>query len=515
MNKSNRIPLIKVNQWLDSWGKSEWSDHLPKPQPFFYIASMSLLTLRRLAGVNRREVKDRKQAGQGLGYQRPHQRPRSRNIARYLQYGYPLSNASGLDPDKHSHLIHPGWLPTSILVNLIGEGDSRPRGSKHVGVDPRYLVSVKQEGVGFYLDIPNLIASGAGEVPANSLQPIEIIDGQHRLFAIDEMEDISDAELAEYEVPVVFFDGLTPSWQAYLFWVINVEPKKINPSLAYDLYPELRNQSWLEGEEGIKIYQEHRSQELTEVLWRHPWSPWHDRIELHGQRVDGHVSNAAFIRSLMASFVRNWGNDNRIGGLFGSIGAERVLAWKRPQQAAFLMVIWNAVLNAVSQSRAEWVQALEKQGASADVRANPHGLHSAFAGPHSLLGTDQGARAILVVFNAICQIAHADLDLEAWELTDVSDRSDDDDVSEAVESFAEMRRAQKFIDDAAKTLVNGMDWRTSSAPGLSESKKLEQGVYRGSSGYAELQKRCFSVLQGSADVSLAQAATDAGTLLRR
>ena len=49
-----------------------------------------------------------------------------------------------------------------------------------------------------------------------------------------------------YELPVIAFQGLDVTWQAYLFYTINIKPKRINASLAYDLYPLLRVQDWLE-----------------------------------------------------------------------------------------------------------------------------------------------------------------------------------------------------------------------------------------------------------------------------
>ena len=53
-----------------------------------------------------------------------------------------------------------------------------------------------------------------------SIPPIEVIDGQHRLWAF------SDYHLqGDYELPVVCFVGLDLSWQAYLFYTINIKPK--------------------------------------------------------------------------------------------------------------------------------------------------------------------------------------------------------------------------------------------------------------------------------------------------
>src|SRR5690606_1088952 len=92
--------------------------------------------------------------------------------------------------------------------------------------------------------------------------PIEVIDGQHRLWAFEDNAELD----GDFEVPVVAFHGLDISWQAYLFYVINIKPAKINTSLAFDLYPLLRTEDWLERAEGPQIYRESRAQELTEAL---------------------------------------------------------------------------------------------------------------------------------------------------------------------------------------------------------------------------------------------------------
>lgn len=512
MTTSTKVPLLKVNQWLHSWDQAEWSEELPEPAHHFFIASMKISTLRKLSGVSRRQVSQRKNGSKGAGYQRAHQEVRSKSIAQYLRYGYPLSSQLGLKAEEHRALIHPGWLPTAILVNIISPGEKRRRHGREVTVDPTYAVSINAGESVSFLSYPASAENNDFALPAATLEPIEIIDGQHRLFALDEMGDDGLLDgFKDYEVPVILFDGLSEAWQAYLFWVINVEPKKINPSLAFDLYPELRSQSWLESGEGIKVYQEHRAQELTEVLWRHDESPWRDRIELHGNRVEGHVSNAAFIRSLTVSFVRRWGAENRIGGLFGSIdrdGKERVLRWKRSQQAAFLIACWKHVHLAIkTHPKVQWISdcASEFSRRSPEYRraVNPHDLHAAFAGPDSLLGTDQGARAIMVVFNAICQVAYSEMQLELWESERISDVPEDNEVSDALEEFNLLGPANSILKKIATELVTQFDWRASSAPSLSPAQKQMQAAYRGSSGYALLQRQCMGILAQSEQKDLA------------
>lgn len=512
MKEKVDVPLLKVSQWLPTWDNAEWSPpDLPRPDPHFFIGSMPLATLRRLAGVSRRQISERKLGAKGAGYQRAHQETRSKSIARYLQFGYPLSSQPSLDPSVYRQLIHPGWVPTSILVNVIHHGDKRRRLGQLRSVAPEVLTEIKKQGSSFVLQIPAAATQDDFSIPSDSLEPIEIVDGQHRLFAADEFGLLGLPD--DYEIPVVFFDGLTESWQAYLFWVINVEPKKINPSLAYDLYPELRSQSWLESADAIKVYQEHRAQELTEVLWRHELSPWQERIELHGNRVEGHVSNAAFIRSLMSSFIRRWGGENKIGGLFGSIGngsTERVLPWKRSQQAAFVIACWTHVLTAVKESKAPWIKGaagdFAEKSPEEKAKINPNNLHPAFAGSTTLLATDQGARAILVVFNALCQLKYAELDLELWEMGRVSDTPEAEDVTAAFEELHKSKKLVEFFKVISKELIEGVDWRTSSSESLTVEERQKQAAFRGSTGYSLLQQQCYHVLARSKSVNVAEAA---------
>ncbi|MCU1045615.1 hypothetical protein JAK48_03475 [Stenotrophomonas maltophilia] len=510
---SNKFPLIKVHQWLQSWDLADYSEsNLPRPADHFFMGSMPIAELRRLAGVSRRQVSEERSLG-GAGYQRAHEVERSGKIARYMKWGFPVSSSSGIKPEDHRHLVHPGWLPTAILVNIIEPGEKRRRHGKSLSLRAENAISIEESRGGLhYLTVPDASANVSG-----GLEPLEIIDGQHRIFAVDELGDVD----GEYEVPVVFFHGLTNSWQAYLFWVINVEPKKINPSLAFDLYPELRNQSWLEEGENLKVYREHRAQELTEALWRHQSSVWRQRVELLGNRIDGHVSNAAFIRTLMATFIRRWGAEHRIGGLFGSTkgdGGERVLEWTRAQQAAFLLAIWQAVADETEKSSLPWALACRTAYAKLDGdlkrRANPEDLDAAFAGPHTLLATDQGVRAISYIFNAMCQVAYSDLGLEEWEVETVEETMSDAEISSALKSLMGRSKAVQFLRAVSKELVNGkMDWRTSKAPSLSEEEKLRQGSYRGSSGYKALQQNCLRSLTTSKNADVSTAAKQVANLV--
>lgn len=514
MKSLRKVQLVKVNQWLPSWERVQWREGLERPKENFYVGSISLEALRELAAVTTRDIKQRSNPKAIHGYQRLHEETRSKKISKYVHYGYPLSTSQSLDPDEHEHLINPGWLPNAIIINVIPSGGKRVKNGEEVPVPSELEVNIEESDGGCHLAFPS--SESISEYRENNsrfTEPVEIIDGQHRLFA----SDYGDRFGPNYEVPIVVFDNLSLGWQAYLFWTINVEPKKINASLAFDLYPELRRQEWLEQSETIKIYQEHRSQEMSEALWSHPDSPWHERIELHGKRQRGHVSNAAFIRSLNSSFIKKWNRGEKVGGLFGSIpqrdgGATRVIPWKRSQQAAFLIVLWRAVCRAVAKSSSEWKLAIS-QSAQQNLL---HDLPPAFAGEHTLLATDQGVRAIHNIYNAIFQDIPEELELASWHSTDdILENPTEESISAAIDSFSQMRKANVALDQIAETLVNEFDWRLSSAPDLSEQERKIQSAYRGSGGYSMMMRELLGILSKSEslDVHIREAARDVSATL--
>ncbi len=330
--------------------------------------------------------------------------------------------------------------------------------------------------------------------------PLEVIDGQHCLWAFDEYDPGDD-----FELPVVAFYGLDRSWQAYLFWSVNITPKKINRSLAFDLYPLLRQQSWLDKFAGHSIYRETRSQELVEALWSHPESPWYERINMLGEtRAEREykgptVTQAAWIRSLMASFVKHWeGSGNKIGGLFGPPATRNdpILPWNRAMQAAVLIFAGNALKEGVKRNQAKWAIHLRKlQERELFETGDP-----AFYGEYSLISTDQGIRGFLFIVNDLCYVESQKLNLENWRWesasAEISDKeaaaTDEIAVSAALKSFSKTDGA-KFIRAIADELA-GYDWRTSSTPELNDNERMRQAVFRGSSGYKEMRRQLLKHL---------------------
>jgi DGQHR domain-containing protein len=473
-----RVPALVVRQWLRGWDKIEFSAraHRRKPPPQYYLFSLPAVQLRSLCGIARRKATDLTPRAVDLGIQRQHDPERSEEIASFVEYGFPwstLSEAKRRSAEFHD-LRKPGWLPTAIVVNILQEGDERE--TAKVAKDD--LVEVMTDERACYLQLP--YKNWTTDWSPSGVPPLEVIDGQHRLWAFDDHSDHS------FELPVVAFHGLDISWQAYLFWTINIKPKRINASLAFDLYPLLRAEDWLDRGEGHSIYRETRSQELTEAIWSHPDSPWYDRINMLGERNNPWVSQSAWIRSLMATFIRRWAaSRSSAGGLFGSRvdDSNEVLGWSRAQQAAFLIYSWQLLHTAVRQSDADWAKNLRTQGKKDKAPSSAGDL--AFYGPYSLIKTDQGVRGYLHVVNDLCFLSATKLELRSWNIKNSSSANDIEAVTAAIKSLSK-HKVSAFLESIGVGLST-FDWRTSAAPGLNEIQRQRQLVFRGSSGYKEIR----------------------------
>ena len=494
------ILAIKVQQWLDEWEQVDFSDGFRrKPLGYFYIFSMPAGVLRRLAGIQRRTRKDPK--AKDLGIQRRHDADRSAEISRYLRGGYPWSTLRIVDAedDQFPGVRMPGWLPTSIVVNLLGDGDER----YGLEVHARDKIKVTAAGGG---TAKLVLPKGCEEKKwlPKGLPPIEVIDGQHRLWAFGQREAIDK----NFELPVVAFQGLDVGWQAYLFWTINVKPKRISQSLAFDLYPLLRTQSWLEAAPGLGplVYRETRAQELTESLWSHPKSPWYQRINMLGEPGRGPVSQASFIRSLISSYVKRAGGRRvSIGGLFGAeMEGGQLLPWTRVQQAAYLIVMWQCIRDQVTRSKEDWAESLLTHAKERE---------DLFEGPYTLLATDQGVRAVLQVTNDMSFVLSSKLKLGSWRDDTAGDAPREEDVNIAMRSLkTQLGAVVDFFNSVGRALAP-FDWRVSSTPGLDSQTRLRQAAYRGSGGYKELRVQLLKIMVERGSTRIASAANEVADTL--
>lgn len=483
-----RITALKVRQWLEGWDKISFDakEHRKKPQPHFFIFSLRARELRSLSGIARRTISGATPRAADLGIQRQHDPERSAEIKQFVEYGFPWSTLSGSkrESTEFHDLRKPGWLPTAIVVNILEPTQRRPTGP----VNTDDLIKVEDEGEICRIVLP--YSKWTSQWRATGTPPIEVIDGQHRLWSFENAN-------TDFELPVVAFYGLDISWQAYLFWTINIKPKRINPSLAFDLYPLLRTEDWLDRGEGHEIYRDTRSQEITEALWAHPDSPWFRRINMLGERGNRWVTQAAWIKSLTSTFIRRWAVTSAgQGGLFGSRmqDGDEVLNWSRAQQAAFLIYAWERFRFHVQNLDEGWAKKLRidamKEGADG-------GEDPAFYGRFSLIATDQGVRGFLHVLNDICFVWATRLELRTWRIDRQAGASDTDGVTLALATLRK-HPLSKFVNLFVSNLTR-FDWRASSAPDLNDIERRAKLVFRGSSGYRELRSQLVESLREGDD----------------
>ena len=502
MTKRRSIPALVTRQWMPDWNDMKWKpdEHRDEPPHHFYQFSLSAPELRALSGVHRR-TQDRESVAADLGIQRRHEAGRSREIARFVRSGYPwsiLTEAKRKSSDFHD-LRQPGWLPTAIVVNI-----RTPDQGLDGDLAPTDLVEVRNspdESRTAEVLLP--VGFDGSEWRPESTPPIEVIDGQHRLWAFA-TEDTED----DFELPVVAFHGLALSWRAYLFYTINIKPKRINPSLAFDLYPLLRTERWLEHSEPYPTYREHRAQEIVDILWAHPMSPWHHRINMLAEPGYGgrQVTQAAWVRSLSASFLKNWeGRGVRIGGLFGarSDGQGTVLPWPRLHQAALLVLAGREMRDAVHGCREPWADALrdreaEDGGGKGDA---------AFVGKDNLLNQDQGLRALLQAVNDLLFVRASDLALRRLFLEEGESDEDGATVTRFVEFLQRQPHLRDFLGQVARRLAT-YDWRSSKAPGLTDRQRELKAGFRGSGGYRDVRAHVLSHLASDSSESVSEAARE-------
>lgn len=461
-----KYPALTVRQWLPEWDKVNFgSDLRQRPPDHFYLASMDASVLRQLAGLEPRSLEPVQPRAEDLRIQRRHDQKRSTKIADYVRFGFPWSDMTAPQRRKvdQGNVQRPGWLPGAIVVNVkVHTG----RGAGDVSVRDAVRVADGSAGTAT-ISLPETW-NGSGWGPADGVQPIDVIDGQHRLWAFDPDQELG----GPFELPVVAFLGLDRAWQAYLFWTINITPKRINPSLAFDLYPLLRNSEWLDASDDVSIYRQARAQELTEALWSQPESPWRQGINMLGDKGGGSVSQAAWVRALTASVLKATQAPGEPGALYRSpINASGdVLPWTRAQQAGLLVYFWSALNAAIESAKPDWAGV----GQSSPQR---------FGGAYSLLNGDQGVNAAMRVMN--------DVLFDLLLVQPVSWPASTPDAS-ATDSAAVSRELSSIAPELAEPLssiAEGLatfDWRTSSDPTLTrELRELKQG-YRGAGGYGRL-----------------------------
>lgn len=489
----SELPMLRVNQWMNEWDDIDFNveELRRKPKPHFYTFSIDARLLKRLSDVHRRNT-DR------TSVQRKKSDARIREISDYIEGGFPWSTLSD-DQKKsaeHSKLKMPGILPTAIIINILSPGSKR-NGKEIKEVD---CLKIKDE-----LNDPEVWEHNKKNkfptliIPEHlfeddwdaELKPIEVIDGQHRLWAFDENQNFN----GNYELPVIAFDNLDRAWQAYMFYTVNIKPVRINTSLGFDLYPMLRTQHWLENsKDGVLAYRESRAQELVEALWLYPQSPWHNRINMLGEQGGPIMSQAAFVRTLISSFFR------QTRGLFSSDIGKRerqVLNWNRAQQAAFLILIWDTIkIELLEYKDLQWAEELRKEsdGNSSD--------DPAFTGKNTFLSRDQGVRPIMSFANdffySMMDESILNLNEFVWDV-ELNDRLiTNESIDHALDIFKSNRKLNNYVQLFAQYTIE-VDWRTSNAFFETDAERKKRLIYKGSGGYSEFYNELKNVFLTSTD----------------
>jgi DGQHR domain-containing protein len=491
------IPTLKVDQWLNEWDSVNFDMPMrSKPDGYFLIFKIDIRLLKRMSDVHRRKTKTSNSLDANV--QRSLKEERTLEIKNYVQKGFPLSTLSDKERNSEDNQVlkMPGFLTTSILINILGKDQKRGNAIIH----DNDLIRIE-----FKNNTPELIIPDSVFLDdwLPELKPIEVIDGQHRLWAFDETENIE----GKYEVPVVAYCNLDRAWQAYLFYVINIKPKKINTSLGYDLYPLLRTQEWLENsKEGLKVYRETRAQEIVEALWSFEESPWHKRISMLGDEASN-VSQNAYVRALSDSFFKKVKRD--VSGLFGDVLKKKnseELKWVRAQQAGFLILIWDEIAKALSTENTKegdlvWVDKIRAEITQLSIFEKDLELDRSFVSKNSNLSRDQGVTGVLAFANDFFYVLanESNLDFNEFEWDrDIDERQiDATSIDWAIDKFKN-HELYNYVQAFANEVIK-LDWRTSAAEFDDENERDLQKKYRGSGGYREIRNDLLKVFLASSN----------------
>lgn len=115
--------------------------------------------------------------------------------------------------------------------------------------------------------------SGVGQLQEPD-EKFLIIDGQHRLAALQFYERTHPDEAKNIQVPCVIFDGRTEDFATEMFVIINSTPTRINKSHLVDLYERV---SWAEPDRRFAAH-------VAEMLYSEGDSPLRYRINRLGGR---------------------------------------------------------------------------------------------------------------------------------------------------------------------------------------------------------------------------------------
>ena len=171
-------------------------------------------------------------------------------------------------------------LPTSVLLNLRNVREDEVL-SRHADGTDNYTLSLDPE-------------------LAHSRHQLFVVDGQHRIAALEKAMEQYEVDLRNFKLPFVCMIGASEDREMEQFHVVNSNAKSVPTDLAYDLL-----KARAETDLRYREYLEHRgkkwqidAQALTERLSTAS-STWKGRIRLpNSPKGETTVGSTAFVRSL-------------------------------------------------------------------------------------------------------------------------------------------------------------------------------------------------------------------------
>jgi DGQHR domain-containing protein len=132
-----------------------------------------------------------------------------------------------------------------------------------------------------------------------------IIDGQHRLAALNFYERTHPDEAKSIFVPCVIFDGRSDDFATEMFVIINSTPTRINKSHLVDLYERV---SWAEPDRRFAA-------RVSEMLYSEPDSPLRYRINRLGGRSkqEKWILQAELFNEIHRWIKQNWAHIEKVG----------------------------------------------------------------------------------------------------------------------------------------------------------------------------------------------------------
>ncbi|MGE4337655.1 MAG: hypothetical protein AB7E55_16990, partial [Pigmentiphaga sp.] len=209
------------------------------------------------------------------------------------------------------------------------------------------------------------------------------------------------------------------------------------------------------------------------------------------------VTQAGWVQAITTSFLST-GSGRSSKGLFAAdiTPATGPLPWSRPQQAAFLITLWDSIRLSLENGRHAWVEQLMYPNGQQPLEIEPPTI--AFSGTRTMLNQEQGVRGVLAVANEIffslAQIQPDLFEFDTQIMAGAATRAED--VSVALREIENSKIFRVIAEFGA--MIAGFDWRSADAPGLDDDIRLRKRAFRGSSGYVALREQLFLHLSGGA-----------------